>query len=124
MQKALDKNSIEYKFMRDFWGFIQEWYIPENSQKWWDGFHTAYNKLAEEYADSEFCIDMLYGFVSHQDSSGHPAYWVEGKYGGYHCSFCNTSCSISAEDYDYRGGKIRYERSSHCPGCGKKMNYT
>lgn len=68
MQKALDKNSIEYKFMRDYWGFIQEWFAPDGDlNKWWSDFHAAANKFSEDYAGCKFAQEHILCFCLYQE---------------------------------------------------------
>ena len=56
------------KFMRDYWGFIQEWFAPDGDlDKWWSDFHAAANKFSEDYAGCKFAQEHILCFCLYQE---------------------------------------------------------
>lgn len=45
----LDKDSVEFQMFNDFWKMFQEFYEPDDSDEYWDGFIKAANDFLVKY---------------------------------------------------------------------------
>lgn len=67
MKKELGKGSVEWRFMADYWKYVQEWYEPEDNAQWWENFREASNKLADKYDGNEFAVSHVLNFCMLQE---------------------------------------------------------
>lgn len=66
---ALDKTSLEYQFMAEYFKLMREFWEPKPEQIWWNKFHEALNQLASKY-DNTFAIEHLALFAHLQEKKG------------------------------------------------------
>lgn len=52
--KKLEKGSDEWHFFQDFWKYRQQYYEPEDSDKWFDEVINESDKLLNKYKDTGF----------------------------------------------------------------------
>lgn len=48
-----EKGSKEFSWFGDFWRIVQKYWIPEDSDCYWDGVTTDINKLYEKYKSND-----------------------------------------------------------------------
>ena len=57
----MDK-TIMQQFMQDYWRFIKQFLVPENSDDWWTRMTSAGDDLAEKYGRVPMVEQMVIGF--------------------------------------------------------------
>lgn len=64
--KKFEKGSSEFQWFGTFWGLVQKYWIPEESDDYWDGLVKDINQLYEKYkADAKmerFCKKMAMAY--------------------------------------------------------------
>ena len=58
-----EKGSKEFCFFREFWDLIQKYYIPENTDEYWQSLDEDANDLANKY-DDKFFDSLIISFVT------------------------------------------------------------
>lgn len=58
-----EKGSKEFCFFREFWNLVQEYYIPEDTDEYWQSLDDNANELAEKY-DDKFFDSLIIAFVT------------------------------------------------------------
>ena len=59
MKKMFEKGSDEWKFFVDYYKFIQDYALPEQSDTFWDDlFHTA-DSLCKKYNNKQYYRDLV-----------------------------------------------------------------
>ena len=51
------KDSVEFKMFTEFWKILQDYYIPENSDEYWESFIKVQNEFIQKY-DHELCREL------------------------------------------------------------------
>lgn len=51
------KDSVEFKMFTEFWKILQDYYIPENSDEYWEAFVKAQGEFIQKY-DHELCREL------------------------------------------------------------------
>lgn len=46
-----DANSPEFTMFNEYWKFVQDFYIPEDSDEFWDAFVKAQSDFTDKYID-------------------------------------------------------------------------
>jgi len=59
--KKFEKDSEEFQFFKEFYKFVQDYYIPENTEEYWNGFIEEQRRIAEKYR-GKFYVTMLLAF--------------------------------------------------------------
>ena len=57
-----EKGSKEFCFFTEFWMLVQKYYIPEDTEEYWQSLDDNANELAEKY-DDKFFDALLITFV-------------------------------------------------------------
>lgn len=57
------------EFMQDFWMLIKEYWIPENTDTYWETLINDCQRLSQKHTDS-FVEDMLIAFVNNREKEG------------------------------------------------------
>ena len=51
-------------FMSEFWLLVKKYWIPENSDEYWEDFITESSTLGKKYSH-DFCIKQILAFVEY-----------------------------------------------------------
>lgn len=65
MKKMFEKGSDEWKFFVDYYKFIQDYAIPEQSDTFWDELIKASDELCNKYGNEKYYRDMV---MAHLDA--------------------------------------------------------
>lgn len=67
------KDSIEYKFMADFYKFCKKYYEVKNTDEYWKELTEESIKLSRKYGDTEFVSNLILGFINYAErmKNGH-----------------------------------------------------
>lgn len=61
-------------FMTDLWELIKRYWIPEDTEEYWNSLTGECSRLTRKYQNEQFIVDMLAVFVDSR--------WDEMKNGG------------------------------------------
>jgi len=64
--KKFEKDSEEFQFFKEFYKFVQDYYIPENTEEYWDGFVDESKRISEKYRGN-FYVTMLLAFTEYAE---------------------------------------------------------
>lgn len=67
MRKILKKGTIENNFFRDYWNYIQEYAIIEDTDKYWENISIDGNKLINKYNKNNFVRNLISSYIVEQD---------------------------------------------------------
>lgn len=65
MKKQIIKDSEMFNFFRDYYKFIQDYAIPEQSDTFWDELIKASDELCNKYGNEKYYRDMV---MAHLDA--------------------------------------------------------
>lgn len=54
--KKFEKGSEEFLFFMEFWQMVQKYYIPEDSDEYWDDLLSQAAKLTKKYQGSFYSL--------------------------------------------------------------------
>ena len=63
MQKKIGKDEKEFQFFRDFWGFYENNYYPENTDIYWDKLVKEGNDLCFKYNDISIARKLILAVI-------------------------------------------------------------
>lgn len=74
-KKKFEKGSREFKFFADFWQFVQDHYIVDDSDDYWDSILDNGDQLMRKYPEPFFRA-MISSFINcaekiNKDQNGH-----------------------------------------------------
>ena len=58
MKKKLDKTTVEFQMMQEFWNIWQEFYIPEDSDEYWDRLTKRAGQYEKKY-DGDTAVYLM-----------------------------------------------------------------
>ena len=58
MKKKLDKTTVEFEMMQEFWSIWQEYYIPEDSDEYWDSLTKRADQYEKKY-DGDTAVYLM-----------------------------------------------------------------
>lgn len=61
-----EKGSKEFAFFAEFWKMVQKYYIPEDTDSYWDELIAEAAQLKKKY-DGRFYHYMIQGFMSYAE---------------------------------------------------------
>lgn len=64
--KKFAKDSKEFAFFADFWKLAQEYYIPDDSDEYWEALMTSTMKLEKKYP-GRFYKSLIHGFLDYAE---------------------------------------------------------
>lgn len=56
-------------FMQDFWALAKKYWIPENTDTYWETLINDCRRLSQKYTDP-FAEDMLITFINNREKEG------------------------------------------------------
>ena len=59
MKKMFEKGSDEWKFFVDYYKFIQDYALPEQSDTFWDELFHAADSLCKKYNNKQYYRDLV-----------------------------------------------------------------
>lgn len=59
MKKQIIKDSEMFNFFRDYYKFIQDYALPEQSDTFWDELIKASDELCNKYGNEKYYRDMV-----------------------------------------------------------------
>lgn len=62
MKKLFEKGSEMFSMFMDYWKLVQDFWIPEKSDDYWNDLVKKENELYAKYNNSEYLRDMLRAF--------------------------------------------------------------
>ena len=65
--KRFDKDSEEFKFFADFWKMVQAYYVPEDSDEYWDSLLSASALMGKKYQGKLYKC-MIQGFLDYAEA--------------------------------------------------------
>ena len=63
-----EKGSREFAFFADFWKMVQKYYLPEDTDEYWDNLIAEAAQLKKKY-DGDFYHYMIQGFMSYAEKA-------------------------------------------------------
>ncbi len=57
MKTKIAKNDIEFQMFADYWKLLEEYFVPENDEKYWEDLLSSVRKFAKKY-NSGFAKDL------------------------------------------------------------------
>jgi hypothetical protein len=57
------------EFMQEFWTLTKKYWIPENTDAYWNALISDCQQLSKKYTDS-FAEDMLIAFINNREKEG------------------------------------------------------
>lgn len=48
-----------YKFFVEYWGFVKKYWVPENTQEWWNLFTADLAYYVSKYDNNDFFVDII-----------------------------------------------------------------
>ena len=69
MKGDFSKDTMEYKFMADYYAFCRDHYISDNTHDYWDKTLQDANELCAKYKDHEFVVSLVMGFLDYAERS-------------------------------------------------------
>ena len=70
MQKEIKKDSTEFKFMTDYFKFIQKFYTPEDKDEYWSSLLEEGNKLHDKYKGCKLAEEHILFFLNWKEREG------------------------------------------------------
>ena len=70
--KQFDRDSEEFKFFAEYYKFVQKYYIPENTDPYWDDMLAEANLMYQKY-HIDYCREIIMatiGFLERKGKSG------------------------------------------------------
>lgn len=61
-----EKGSQEFQFFRDFWVFVQDFFIPEDDGVYWDSVLKRSQELESKYS-GDFFQSMILAFIDYAE---------------------------------------------------------
>lgn len=68
MRKDMKKGSVEWSMFRDFWLLCCEFWIPEETDQYWNDVSKAADKFAKKYKEDDFVVKLAIAFLDNLDS--------------------------------------------------------
>lgn len=53
MKKKIIKGMQEWQMLREFWELFQDYYIPEETDEYWDGMIKDFSAFLDRYAGTD-----------------------------------------------------------------------
>ena len=57
-----NKDSPEFKLLNEFWAFLQKFYIPEDTDEYWQAFIVEYDEFIRRHPGDELARQLLKAF--------------------------------------------------------------
>lgn len=57
-----NKDSPEFKLLNEFWVFLQKFYIPEDTDEYWQSFIAEYDEFIRRHPGDELARQLLKAF--------------------------------------------------------------
>ena len=64
--KRFEKGSEEWEFFQEFWKFVQDNFIPENNQKYWDDLTETASNIDAKYS-TKLSYYMINSYLEYLD---------------------------------------------------------
>lgn len=61
------KESMEYRFMADFYNFCKDHYEVRADMDYWNKTVQDATKLCDKYDNNEFCVSLIMGFLDYAE---------------------------------------------------------
>ncbi len=58
-----------FNFFRDYYKFIQDYALPEQSDAFWDGFANAADSLCKKYNNKQYYRDLVMAHINELEHS-------------------------------------------------------
>ena len=65
MRKTFEKGSQEQQAFSDFWNLMQDYWEPEDNEKYWDDYITESNGLFHRYGKNKLVRDVINCFTDY-----------------------------------------------------------
>lgn len=62
------KGSVEWYMFQDYWKLCQKFWIPENSDKYWDDVVKESREFLQKYEDITFSVNLIIALVDNLES--------------------------------------------------------
>ena len=59
MEQKFSKGSWQWNFFQEYWKFVQKYYIPEDTDEWWEEVDSESKKLKKKYGNTQFVRDLI-----------------------------------------------------------------
>ena len=67
MRKQLTKNDAEWQMFADYYKIYQDFYIPEETDEYWDNLMRACNDFYNNYT-SKYAQDMIFAYLNSREA--------------------------------------------------------
>lgn len=67
MRKQLKKEDAEFQMFGDFYKMYQDFYIPEDSDEYWDGLAYAVEVFCKKYT-SDFAKKLAFDYIDSREA--------------------------------------------------------
>ena len=65
LKKKLDKATKEFEMFQEYWKIIQDFYIPEETDEYWEEINRTLNEFSRRHG--KFAYDLAIAFLDEQD---------------------------------------------------------
>lgn len=69
MKKQIIKDSEMFNFFRDYYKFIQDYALPEQSDTFWDDLVHAADSLCKKYNNKQYYRDLVMAHINELEHS-------------------------------------------------------
>lgn len=59
-----EENSREFCMFQDYWRLLKEYWVPENSDAYWEELITAADQFVKKYGNERFPRDLALALIS------------------------------------------------------------
>ena len=67
MRKKLNKTDEEFQMFADYYKLYQDFYEPEDNEKYWESLINAVNAFYKKY-DSQYARDLVLAFTASRET--------------------------------------------------------
>lgn len=68
MQQTFEKGSIEQRAFADLWRFYQDYWIPEDSESYWESYISDSNSIFHTYNGHPLVRDAIDSFTNYLEA--------------------------------------------------------
>lgn len=67
---AVTKNDIPdtAKFMSELWDLIKEFYVPENTDAYWNAYVAKTDKLVADHKEDKLVMHLIFGLTNYLEN--------------------------------------------------------